>query len=81
MMQELKERAKEDARLYERYAKYLETEHYGEFVAISREGKVIVGRDDIEVLKIALKDFGKGNFAFRRVGFRAMGKWRVIFGS
>jgi len=53
----------------------LEAEHYGEFVAISPEGKLVLGKDDLEVLKKALKEFGKGNFAFRRIGFKALGKW------
>lgn len=80
MKQELKERSKKDSLLYEKFAKGLEASHYGEFIAIARDGRIIVGKNDIEVLKKAIKDFGSGNFAFRRIGFRTMGKWRYFLG-
>ena len=73
---ELKRRAREDDELYRRFAKSLEQEHEGEFVAISREGAVIVSKDDIEVVQKALEKFGSGNFILRRVGYKAIGKWR-----
>ena len=73
---ELKSRVMEDDALYQRYGKKLEQEHKGEFVAISREGAVIVSKSDIEVLRKALEQFGSGNFAFRRIGHKAIGKWR-----
>ena len=73
---ELKKRVMEDDALYQRYGKKLEQEHKGEFVAISREGTVIVSKSDIEVLQKALEQFGSGNFAFRRIGYKAIGKWR-----
>ena len=73
---ELKRRAQEDDKLYERFARNLEQEHRGEFVAISRDGMIIVSKSDIEVLQKALARFGSGNFAFRRVGYKAIGKWR-----
>ena len=73
---ELKKRVMEDDALYQRYGKKLEQEHKGEFVAISREGAVIVSKSDIEVLQKALEQFGSGNFAFRRIGYKAIGKWR-----
>ena len=76
MVQGLKERANEATLLYEKHAKGLEAEYYGEFVAIARDGRIIIGKNDIEVLKKAIKDFGRGNFVFRRIGFRTMGKWR-----
>ena len=73
MVQGLKEKAKEATLLYEKHAKGLEAEHHGEFVAIARDGRIIIGENDIAVLKKAIRDFGRGNFAFRRVGFRTMG--------
>ena len=73
---ELKRRVTEDDALYQRYGKKLEQEHKGEFVAIGREGAVIVSKSDIEVLQKALEQFGSGNFAFRRIGYKAIGKWR-----
>jgi hypothetical protein len=73
----LRERALRDDALYERHGKSLEAEHRGEFIAISRDGQTIVAKDDIGVLKVALERFGSGNFAFRRIGFRTLGKWRA----
>lgn len=73
---ELKKRVTEDNELYQRYGKKLEQEHKGEFVAISRGGIVIVSKSDIEVLQKALEHFGSGNFTFRRIGYKAIGKWR-----
>lgn len=29
--------------LYDKYAKHLETDHWGEYVAISRDGRVVLG--------------------------------------
>jgi hypothetical protein len=29
-----------------------------------------------EVLQQALTRFGRGNFAFQRIGYRSLGKWR-----
>jgi hypothetical protein len=72
----LRERALRDDALYERHGKSFEAEHRGEFIAISHNGQAIVAKDDIEVLKVALKRFGSGNFAFRRIGSRTLGKWR-----
>ncbi len=74
----LRARGREDDALYERFAKHLEEEHRGEFVAINREGKIIVSRDDIEVVQRAIKEFGEGQFAFRRIGYKALGKWRDL---
>jgi len=45
-------------------------------VAISLLGEVIIGQSDLEVLQQALARFGRGNFAFRRIGYRPLGKWR-----
>jgi hypothetical protein len=73
----LRERALRDDALYEKHGKPFEAEHRGEFIAISYNGQTIVAKDDIEVLKAALGRFGSGNFAFRRVGFRTLGRWRV----
>ena len=47
---ELKKRLREDDELYQRFGKGLELQHKGEFVAISREGAIIVSKSDIEVL-------------------------------
>jgi len=77
---ELQRRVEADDRLYERHAKSLEDKHKGEFVAISKDGQVIVNKDDVAVLKEAIEKFGSGNFALRRIGSKAIGKWRGISG-
>ncbi|MDP6495389.1 MAG: hypothetical protein QGI09_08245 [Dehalococcoidia bacterium] len=80
-MASLKERGElrrqEDNRLYEKHGKPLEQEHTGELVAIGPEGHVILGRGKSpgELLTEAAEVFGKGNFAFRRVGHPAVWKW------
>ena len=71
----LEDRAQEDARLYKKYGKPLESDHKGEFVAIGPDGHVILGEDSDDVLKQAIATFGRGNFALARVGERAFGKW------
>ncbi len=72
----LRERALRDDALYAKHGRPLEAEHRGEFIAINCDGQTIVSDNDIDVLRIALERFGSGNFAFRRIGFRALGKWR-----
>ncbi|MBM3135378.1 MAG: hypothetical protein FJZ89_08905 [Chloroflexi bacterium] len=65
-----------DDQLYKLYGQPLESTHWGQFVAISLLGEVIIGQSDLEVLQQALARFGRGNFAFRRIGYRPLGKWR-----
>lgn len=71
----LAEKEERDRRLYERYGKPLEREHRGQYVAISPDGQTITGDDDVEVLREAIERFGSGNFAFHRVGHRAVDRW------
>jgi glutathione synthase/RimK-type ligase-like ATP-grasp enzyme len=78
--EELQKRAGEDEKLYEQFAKQLEAEHSGKFVAIAQDGNLIVESDQILALQKAIKTFGKGNFAFRKIGSRALGKWRKRIG-
>ena len=73
---EWRARAIEDDRLYDHYAGGLEATHRGQYVAIARTGEVVVGSDDIAVVDGALAKFGRGNFAFRRIGERTLGRWR-----
>jgi len=62
--------------LYERYGRPLEQEHYGEYVAIAQDGRVIVGKDDIEVVQKAIHEFGSGNSVLCRIGYRYVDKLR-----
>ena len=63
-----------DDALYEQYGKPLEAEHTGEWAAIGPDGAVILGTDDVEVLRQGIERFGSGNFAYRRIGHRTRGR-------
>ena len=56
-------------KLYEGYGKPLEKDHHGEYAAISRDGRAIVGKNDIEVVDRAIRELGSGNFVLYRVGY------------
>ncbi len=62
--------------LYERYGKPLEHDHYAEYVAIAQDGRIIVGKEDLEVVDRAMNEFGGGNFVLCRIGFRYVNKLR-----
>jgi hypothetical protein len=62
--------------LYDRFVKGLESKHRGAFAAVRSDGQVIVDKDDIKVVDLALKQFGPGNFVLLKVGSRGVGKWR-----
>lgn len=61
--------------LYEQFGKPLETEHAGEFIAVSPEGQTLLGTTAGEVGRRAKEAFGPGNFVFK-LGPRVVGKWR-----
>ena len=65
-----------DDTLYERYGKPLEREHHGKYIAISREGQVIIDADDMVVVSQAIQRFGSGNFMFHRIGYSYVDKLR-----
>ena len=69
------ERLEEAEQVYERYGKPLEREHRGEYLAVSPEGKTLLGATLLEVLQKASTTFGPGNLVFK-VGEKAVGKWR-----
>lgn len=62
-------------KLYDQYGKPLEQDHWGEYVAIFPDGRLLVGADLMDVSDQALTQFGQGSFVFK-VGDRAVGKWR-----
>lgn len=68
--------AKRNRKLYEQYAQPLEKIHKGKYIAISNNGSVIIGPNDVQVAKEAVEKFGAGHFAFFKIGARAIGKWR-----
>ena len=61
--------------LYEQHAKPLEAAHAGKFVAISKDGRVLLGETASSVGRQARATFGPGNFVFK-LGPRVVGKWR-----
>lgn len=67
-----------DNALYEKYAKRLEREHKGEFVAIALDGKLIIGSNHTEVLHRAAEEFGAGQFALWKIGYGYELKWRRV---
>ena len=71
---ERQELFEESERLYEQYGKPLEAEHWGEYVAISRDGRMLLGASADEVGRAANDTFGPGNFIFQ-VGPRVTNKW------
>lgn len=66
---------KKAERLYDRYGKPLEPEHAGKYVAISLEGKTIIGPTVLDVAQRAKSAFGPGSFVFK-IGERAVWKFR-----
>lgn len=68
----------DDDTLYERYGKPLEKEHRGKYIAISRDGRVIVDSNDLSVIGQAINTFGSGNFVFRRIGYSYV--WKLRWG-
>ena len=67
---------KEADAIYERHGKNLEKDHLGEYAAISLDDRVIVGKNDIEVVDQAIEEFGRGNFILYRVGKKYVDKIR-----
>lgn len=63
--------------LYKKYGKPLENKHWGEYIAISKDGKTVLGNDLIKVMKKSLARLGLGSFVFK-VGEKAVYKWRRI---
>lgn len=74
----MEERARKDDRLYERHGRDLEADHDGEFVAISDDGRLIVGPDELSVSDEAARRIGAGSFALRRIGADAEIRWREL---
>lgn len=61
--------------LYDQCAKPLEAEHDGQFIAIARDGRTVLGNTMLDVAKRAAAELGHGTFLFK-VGPRSVGKWR-----
>ena len=70
--QELDRRYEE---LYDKYGRPLEATHRGEYLAVSADGKSILGATLYDVAEQAEASFGPGNFLYK-IGEKAVGKWR-----
>ncbi|MDP9381767.1 MAG: hypothetical protein M3Q29_16805 [Chloroflexota bacterium] len=63
--------------LYDRYVKVLESEHWGEFVAVTPDGRTFLGMSKSDVLDQLLDAVGPGSGSYVfRVGPRVVGRWR-----
>lgn len=69
----------ESDRLYEQYGKPLETDHWGEFLAVSPQGETVIAGTLLEVAQRALAAFGPGSFVFK-IGDKVVGGWRQATG-
>ena len=70
--------AQEADELYLKFAKPLEAEHKGEFVAVSKQGQVVRAPTLQQVLDLSLKELGKGSFVFRLGADRTVGKFKEL---
>lgn len=64
-------------KLYQKYGKPLEEDHWGEFIAISQNGKTVLSSDLKELFKKSLTKLGPGSFVFK-LGEKAVYKWRGL---
>jgi hypothetical protein len=62
-------------KLYERYGKPFEAEHWGEYIAISHDGRTLLGKTLYEAAERSSEAFGLGSFLFK-IGERSVGKIR-----
>lgn len=63
--------------LYKKFGKPLESKHWGEYIAISKEGKFVLSPDLKDVFEKSLDILGPGSFVFK-VGEKAVYKWRGL---
>lgn len=70
-------KVKSGDKLYQKYGKPLEEKYWGEYIAVSKNGRTVLGNDLIKVMKKSLAQFGPGSHVFK-IGERAVFKWRRI---
>lgn len=63
--------------LYKKFGKPLENKHWGEYIAISRKGKFVLGSELKDVFQKSLETLGPGSFVFK-IGEKAVYKWRGL---
>ena len=75
-MNEADQRQADDGlRLYELYGKPFEAQHWGEYVAITPDGRTVLAPTLLEAVQQAASLLGSDNHVFK-VGERTVGKWR-----
>jgi len=64
-------------RLYDQYAKPLEAEHWGAFIAIHpQDGRTLVDADDRELSRKIVEEFGRGSGCYIfKIGPRVVGRF------
>ena len=60
--------------LYERHGKPLEARHAGEFLAVSPDGRTVLGPTLIEAARTAVEQLGPGVCLYK-IGERSVGRW------
>ena len=60
-------------RLYEPF-RFLEAEHWGEFLAVAPDGRWVLGKREIDAIDEAYVQFGAGSTIFK-VGDVVVGTW------
>jgi pyruvate/2-oxoacid:ferredoxin oxidoreductase alpha subunit len=73
--EETQDLTREAEALYVRYVKPLEKDRYGEYIAVSRDGKVVLAPSLLDVMEKAEQELEPGNFLFK-VGDIAVDTWR-----
>ncbi len=68
-------RLREADDLYDRYGKPLEAAHQGKYIAITGDGRTLVGPSAQDVMRRAVRAFGPGSYVFK-LGERAVGRLR-----
>jgi hypothetical protein len=59
---------------YAQFGKSLEAQHRGEYLAISADGRIVLGPTLLQTLERAKEEFGSGAFLYK-IGEPAVGKW------
>jgi len=66
--------------LYSRFVKPLESDHAGEFAAVSKDGAVVLGPTMLDAADLAAEELGPEAFLFK-VGEPAVGRWLSLTGA
>lgn len=63
----------ESDKVYQKFVKPLEKDHWGKFIAVSHKGKTILADSLLEAVEKGISALGSGNFVFK-VGEKAVGR-------